>query len=145
MPGKTVHPVKEEGETKKRGTKVTFSPDDKIFSILEYDYGVLLKRFRELAFLNKGIEISKIIKLEQQRPKNENDKNDIVMDMDYLIKNIRNLPDASQALEEDILRNTAVQRESGAYTAEIAQNSRDATREIEGELVVDFYLHTLYT
>lgn len=56
--GKTLHPVKEEGETKKRGTKVTFTPDDKIFSVTEFDYGILLKRLRELAFLNKGIEIS---------------------------------------------------------------------------------------
>lgn len=56
--GKVLHPLRQEGETKKRGTKVTFAADDKIFSVLEYDYGTLLKRLRELAFLNKGVEIS---------------------------------------------------------------------------------------
>jgi DNA gyrase subunit B len=56
--GKTLYPVRQEGETKKRGTKVTFSPDEKIFSVIEFDYGILVKRIRELAFLNKGIAIS---------------------------------------------------------------------------------------
>lgn len=45
------------GSTEKTGTKVTFWPDDTIFSILVFDYDVLLKRLRELAFLNRGITI----------------------------------------------------------------------------------------
>jgi len=45
------------GETTKRGTKVSFWPDDSIFSVTGFDYDVLLKRLRELAFLNKGITI----------------------------------------------------------------------------------------
>jgi DNA gyrase subunit B len=55
--GKVVQPLKEVGTTEKRGTKVTFKPDDTIFEVTEYDYTILLKRLRELAFLNKGIEI----------------------------------------------------------------------------------------
>ncbi|MBM3191487.1 MAG: DNA topoisomerase (ATP-hydrolyzing) subunit B [Chlamydiae bacterium] len=55
--GKVAHSLKTEGETTKRGTKVSFTPDNTIFSVTEFDYGVLLKRLRELAFLNKGIEI----------------------------------------------------------------------------------------
>ena len=55
--GKVIHPLKLEGTTDKRGTKVTFTADEKIFSIVEYDYNILLKRLRELAFLNRGIEI----------------------------------------------------------------------------------------
>jgi len=39
------------------GTKVTFFPDDKIFSVLEFDYKVLEIRFREIAFLNPGLRI----------------------------------------------------------------------------------------
>ncbi len=46
------------GETEKRGTRITFLPDDTIFSIREFDADVLTKRLRELAFLNKGIHIS---------------------------------------------------------------------------------------
>ena len=55
--GKVVEPLREAGETEKRGTRVTFTPDDSIFEVKEYDYAILLKRLRELAFLNKGITI----------------------------------------------------------------------------------------
>ena len=56
--GKPLAPIKFEGETTKRGTKVSFTPDDKIFSLIEFDYNILVKRLRELAFLNRGIEIT---------------------------------------------------------------------------------------
>jgi DNA gyrase subunit B len=46
------------GTTKRRGTKVTFTPDKTIFSVTEYNYDTLAQRLRELAFLNKGLEIS---------------------------------------------------------------------------------------
>jgi DNA gyrase subunit B len=55
--GKPVTPLKKLGTTTKRGTKVSFWADDKIFSVTSYDYDILLKRLRELAFLNKGITI----------------------------------------------------------------------------------------
>jgi len=55
--GKVVETLRVAGETNKRGTKVTFTPDDSIFDVTEYDYGILLKRLRELAFLNRGIQI----------------------------------------------------------------------------------------
>ena len=45
------------GETQKRGTKVIFWPDDSIMTVTAYDYDILAKRLRELAFLNKGINI----------------------------------------------------------------------------------------
>ena len=46
------------GETKETGTKVTFMPDDTIFETVVFDYDVIRKRLRELAFLNKGITIT---------------------------------------------------------------------------------------
>ncbi len=56
--GKALYPVKEVGDTDKRGTTVTFKPDPTIFtSILEYNYDTLANRLRELAYLNKGITI----------------------------------------------------------------------------------------
>lgn len=55
--GKVVEPLKKQGNTEKRGTKVFFTPDDQIFSVTTYNYDILLKRLRELAFLNRGIEI----------------------------------------------------------------------------------------
>lgn len=55
--GKPVAPLKRLGTSTKRGTKVEFWADEKIFSVTSYDYDILLKRLRELAFLNKGITI----------------------------------------------------------------------------------------
>src|SRR6202012_890175 len=44
--------------SKKRGTKVHFLPDKTIFAATEYNYDTLAQRLRELAFLNKGLEIT---------------------------------------------------------------------------------------
>ena len=46
------------GTSKKRGTKVHFLPDKSIFTATEYNYDTLAQRLRELAFLNKGLEIT---------------------------------------------------------------------------------------
>jgi len=46
------------GKTKSRGTKITFKPDAGIFETTEFNYDTLVNRFRELAFLNKGLTIS---------------------------------------------------------------------------------------
>src|SRR5690606_20155616 len=56
--GKAMYPVKQIGETDRRGTTVTFKPDDTIFTqTVEYSYDTLASRMRELAYLNKGITI----------------------------------------------------------------------------------------
>jgi DNA gyrase subunit B len=55
--GKVCTPLKVIGKTDKRGTQVTFFPDETIFSVTKFDYDVIFKRLRELAFLNRGIEI----------------------------------------------------------------------------------------
>ncbi|MGE0089131.1 MAG: DNA topoisomerase (ATP-hydrolyzing) subunit B [Bacteroidales bacterium] len=56
--GKPVSPVKEIGTTTKRGTVITFKPDETIFTTTEYRYEILSTRLRELAFLNKGINLT---------------------------------------------------------------------------------------
>jgi DNA gyrase subunit B len=55
--GKVIRQLNVVGETSKRGTKITFWADDAIMQVREYDYDILAKRLRELAFLNKGISI----------------------------------------------------------------------------------------
>ncbi|HEV2963355.1 MAG TPA: DNA topoisomerase (ATP-hydrolyzing) subunit B [Candidatus Angelobacter sp.] len=49
--------LKKTGTTKKRGTKVHFLPDKEIFTVSEYNFDTLAQRLRELAFLNKGLQI----------------------------------------------------------------------------------------
>jgi len=59
--GKIKEPLKIIGELSNQdetGTSVTFKPDNEIFEVLEYNYDTLATRFREMAFLNKGIKIS---------------------------------------------------------------------------------------
>ena len=66
--GKTVKPLTKIGDSKKTGTKVRFLADDTIFETLEYEYEVLEKRFREMAFLTKGLRI-KVEDLREETPK----------------------------------------------------------------------------
>ena len=56
--GKTVKSLEKIGESKKTGTKVRFLADNTIFETLEYEYEVLENRFREMAFLTKGLKIT---------------------------------------------------------------------------------------
>ena len=55
--GKPVENVKEIGESDKTGTKVRFMADEEIFETLEYEKDVLCVRLKELAYLNRGLEI----------------------------------------------------------------------------------------
>jgi DNA gyrase subunit B len=56
--GNPTSKLRQTGTSKKRGTKVHFLPDRTIFTATEYNYDTLAQRLRELAFLNKGLEIS---------------------------------------------------------------------------------------
>ncbi len=56
--GKTVKKLEKIGNSKKTGTKVRFLADDTIFETQEFDYEVLETRFREMAFLTKGLKIT---------------------------------------------------------------------------------------
>jgi DNA gyrase subunit B len=50
--------LRKAGTSKRRGTKVHFLPDKSIFATTEYNYDTLAQRLREMAFLNKGLEIT---------------------------------------------------------------------------------------
>ena len=55
--GEPKGPVEMVAETKKRGTKITFLPDHEVFGEVEFSYDILLKRIRELAYLNAGLKV----------------------------------------------------------------------------------------
>jgi len=52
------YPVREIGDTEKRGTTVHFKPDDTIFIVTEYNYETVATRLRELSFLNPRIKLT---------------------------------------------------------------------------------------
>ena len=67
--GKPLYKLKVVGECDKNqtGTSITFTPDDTIFSATKFDFSVLETRFREIAFLNKGVKISLIDKVTNKK------------------------------------------------------------------------------
>ena len=86
--GKAVEPLKVIGSTDRRGTTITFWPDPEIFETVEFNYDTLKNRFREIAFLNKGL----VITLEDRREGREKSdkfefKGGIVEFVDYLNTN----------------------------------------------------------
>jgi len=85
--GVTTSPLEKIGKSKQTGTKITFKPDDDIFETTEFTYDILANRLRELAFLNKGLEIA--IKDEREAGKEARFKYDggIVSFVEYLNKN----------------------------------------------------------
>jgi DNA gyrase subunit B len=56
--GEAISELRQAGTSKRRGTKVHFLPDKSIFTATEFNFDTLAQRLRELAFLNKGLEIT---------------------------------------------------------------------------------------
>jgi DNA gyrase subunit B len=56
--GEPISKLRKMGASTRRGTKVHFLPDKTIFTVTEFSYDTLANRLRQLAFLNKGIEIT---------------------------------------------------------------------------------------
>jgi len=79
-------PLEVIGKTKKSGTKITFKPDSEIFEVLEFSFDTLAQRLRELAFLNKGLQII----LSDERTKKKQDfcyKGGIISFVEHLNEN----------------------------------------------------------
>ncbi|MBQ3131266.1 MAG: type IIA DNA topoisomerase subunit B [Clostridia bacterium] len=55
LSGKPMTSLTEEGRVRRQGTKITFLPDKRVFETLEMNFGVISKRLKELAYLNKGV------------------------------------------------------------------------------------------
>ncbi len=77
--------LKIDGTTLSRGTTITFKPDDAIFETTEFNYETLRARFREIAFLNKGLIISlKDMRQDKEREETFEFKGGIIEFVDYL-------------------------------------------------------------
>ncbi|OHB83276.1 MAG: hypothetical protein A2Z38_09365, partial [Planctomycetes bacterium RBG_19FT_COMBO_48_8] len=87
--------VKEIGETTKRGTKIAFKPDEEIFGDTEFAYDTLLKRIRELAYLNGGLKIS----FRDDR----NNKKEVFEFADGIKAFVKHLNEGKETLHKDVV------------------------------------------
>lgn len=97
--GKTVYSLKIVGECEpeKTGTMVTFLPDPEIFEETIFDFGTLKHRFREIAFLTKGLKIV-------ARDKREEEEKEVTFHYEGGIKEfVQYLNKSNTALYEEIL------------------------------------------
>ncbi len=85
--GDPLTPLQEVGETKKRGTKITFLPDDTIFETTDFSFDVLSQRLRELAFLNAGVRITIADEREEGKHHDFHYEGGIVSFVEYLNRN----------------------------------------------------------
>ena len=100
--GVPVVALRQTGKTKKRGTKITFKPDQQIFVHTEFSFDKLSERLREKAFLNKGIRIT--IKDEREQPERSHEfyyKGGIAEFVKHLNKNKTTLHDKPIYFEKE--------------------------------------------
>jgi DNA gyrase subunit B len=113
--GGPVAPLETTGHTDRRGTKVTFKPDGKIFETTDFVFDTLSQRLRELAFLNKGL----LITIEDERTEKKHEfhyTGGIISFVEHLNKNKTPLHDKViyfQGLREGIDLEIALQYNDG--------------------------------
>ncbi|MFK8289371.1 DNA topoisomerase (ATP-hydrolyzing) subunit B [Capnocytophaga canimorsus] len=123
--GKVLYPVKQVGDTQKRGTTVTFQPDDLIFQqTLEYKYDTLATRMRELAFLNRGITITLTDK--REREENGEFKSEAFYSENGLKEFIRYLDGNRPAIISNVI---AMEGEKNEIPVEVAMVYNDSYSE----------------
>ncbi len=113
--GKPVTDFRQTGTTKRRGTKITFIPDDEIFETLEFSYDTIAARLRELSFLNKGLEIE-LEDLRSDRKETFKYEGGIASFIEYLNKNKNVLhpkPIYFETKKEDVIVEAAMQYNDG--------------------------------
>jgi len=112
--------VKEIGPTNKQGTTITFRPDEEIFGDTEFAYDTLLKRIRELAYLNGGLQIS----LRDDR----NKKKEVFKFQDGIKAFIKHLNEGKETLHNDVIY-LAREDQKAMMSCEVAMQYNDGYTE----------------
>jgi len=110
--GAPTGPMEKIGKSKKTGTKVSFKPDSEIFEVSEFSFDILANRLRELAFLNKGVDIKLIDEREENKESRFKYEGGIISFVEYLNKNKTPLHDKViyfSKEKEDVTAEVAVQ------------------------------------
>ena len=108
------------GTTKKTGTKITFKPDREIFQATEIEYELIADRLRELAYLNKNLEIS----FKDEREGQE--KHDTFKFQGGLSDFVKFLDESNQPIHNKII---TISREDGEVPLEAALRYANAYNE----------------
>jgi DNA gyrase subunit B len=87
--------VEEVGPTEKRGTRITFKADEEIFGDAEFSYDTLVKRIREMAYLNAGLQIT----FKDDR----DNKKEVFKFNDGLKAFVRHLNEGKETLHKDVI------------------------------------------
>ncbi len=112
--------TKEVGSADKRGTKISFKADEEIFGDAEFAYDTLLKRIRELAYLNAGLKISF---------KDDRNKKKEVFQFEEGIKAfIRHLNEGKETLHSDVIY-LAKEDPEAKLSCEVAMQYNDGYNE----------------
>ncbi len=99
--GKTVTKLHEVGRAKHTGTKVTFWPDPDIFTeTTSFDYDTLAARFREMAFLNKGLKI--ILHDERVCDEQGNPRTDVFQAQGGIVDFVKYLNEGKETLNKPV-------------------------------------------
>jgi len=125
--GKPVSEIQEIGTTDKTGSTITFMPDHEIFAVKEFNYETLVSRLRELAFLNKGIQLSIVDKRELEENGNGGEyRNDTF----YSEEGLKEFIEFLDATRDKIIQNTVhVETTKNAIPVEIALQYNNAYSE----------------
>jgi DNA gyrase subunit B len=109
--GKATTKVSKVGKTKKTGTKITFYPDADIFESTHFEFDLIAERLRELAYLNKGLEI----KLEDLRSEEKN--TEVFKFRGGLVDFVKFLDETNQPIHNKII---TVNKETGQIPVDVA-------------------------
>ena len=109
--GNAQNKLRTTGKAKKTGTKVCFYPDTSIFKTIKFEYDIIAERLRELAYLNKGIEI--ILKDERE----EGGESDRFKFKGGLSDFVKYLDENNNPLHNKVI---TVQKENGQVPVDVA-------------------------
>ena len=118
--GKTVSPLTKIQNTQRTGTTTTFKADKELFSVTTYEWDILAKRLRELAFLNKGVVITLLDEREDA------DKKESFFYEGGIVEFVSHLNTNKQVLHPDVI---SLQRVKDDVDVDIAIQYNDAYSE----------------
>ena len=119
--GDTKTKLKSTGKAKTSGTKITFMPDGEIFKETNWDFDIISERLRELAYLNKELEIT----IDDNRPEGEGRK-EVFKYKGGLSDYVKFLDSSANPLHKKVI---TVLKEKGDMPVEVALRYNDGYNE----------------